>query len=340
MTRGTRNIAIGTAAGVGLAFGYSLFKRKPSIAGQVALITGGSRGLGLRLAEEFSLRGCKIAICARNEVELAEAKRLLVERGCRDVFAHTCDVSDQDQVETMVRAVKRHHGRIEILVNNAGQIRVGPLANMTMKDFNDAMGVMFWGVVHCSLAVLPEMEARRQGRIATIASVGGKVSIPHLLPYSCAKHAAVAFSEGLHAEVAKSGIKVTTIAPGLMRTGSHKKAEFKGQQEKEAAWFSLGATLPVVSMDIDRAAVQIVDAIVRGESERILSPQASLLARMNGALPGMIPEILGLVEQFMPKGTNNLKSISDGNKATGDMGSIFGLLTTLGTRAAAKYNEG
>jgi short-subunit dehydrogenase len=199
--------------------------------------------------------------------------------------------------------------------------------------------VMFWGVVHPTMAVLPEMKRRGRGRIATITSIGGKVSVPHLLPYCCAKHAAVAFCEGLRAEEAANGIRVTTIAPGLMRTGSYRKAEFKGQHEKEAAWFSLGATLPLVSMNVDRAARQIFRAIERGQSEKILTVQASLLARANGMFPGAIPDLMGMVHRMMPEPTTDRASIATGAFAEDSAGNFFRALTALGRKAAHGLNE-
>jgi short-subunit dehydrogenase len=104
-------------------------------------------------------------------------------------------------------------GLIDVLVNNAGLIRVGPFAAMTLDDFQQTMDVMFWGPLHTTLAVLPSMRERKQGSIVNIVSIGGKVGVPHLLPYSCAKFALVALSEGLRAELAPDGIRVTTIVP-------------------------------------------------------------------------------------------------------------------------------
>src|SRR5437763_6066124 len=108
----------------------------------------------------------------------------------------------------MVDEVAKRFGRIDVLVNNAGIIQVGPVENMTITDFENAMAVMFWGPVYATLATLPYMRQHGDGRIVNITSIGGKVSVPHLVPYSCAKFAAVALSEGLRAELASTGIRV------------------------------------------------------------------------------------------------------------------------------------
>jgi short-subunit dehydrogenase len=162
------------------------------------------------------------------------------------------------------------------------------------------MRVMFWGVVYPTLAVLPRMLERRGGRIVNITSIGGKVAVPHLLPYTCAKFAAVGFSEGLRAELARDGIAVTTIAPGLMRTGSALNAYFKGRAEREYQLFSVVGSLPFISMDAERAARQIVQATKRGEAERILSIPAVLLARFHGLFPGLLANLLGLANRLLP----------------------------------------
>jgi short-subunit dehydrogenase len=121
--------------------------------------------------------------------------------------------------------------------------------------------------VRLALAALPVMREQSHGRIVTITSLGGKIAVPHLVPYCAAKFAAVGFSEGLRAELGRDPVTVTTVVPGLMRTGSHVQALFTGQADKEFTWFSLGASLPLVSMDAERAARQIVEGVRRRGAE-------------------------------------------------------------------------
>jgi short-subunit dehydrogenase len=316
----------------------ALLKRRNGfpLRNKVVFITGGSRGLGLAMAEEFARRGAKIAICARDSEELERARQTIDRETGGIVRTFVCDVSDREQVDSTVREVQNHFGAIDVLVNNAGVIAVGPIENQTLDDFEETMKVNFWSQVYTTLAVLPDMRARGAGRIVNITSIGGKVSVPHLLPYCCSKFAAVAFSEGLRAELAKTDVKVVTVAPGLMRTGSHINAEFKGKHSQEFTWFSLSGTNPITSISVARAARQIVNATVCGRAELIISWQAELLARFHGLAPGLTTEILGLVNRTLPgAGDSNekRKGAESHNVVTKSP------LTALGEMAARRYNQ-
>jgi NAD(P)-dependent dehydrogenase (short-subunit alcohol dehydrogenase family) len=309
------------------------------LTGQAALVTGGSRGLGLLIGRELARAGCNVAICARDADELERARNDLAGYG-RDVEAIVTDISDRVQARRLIDRVTARFGQIDILVNNAGIIQVGPLENQTIDDFQTAMDVMYWGVVYPTLAVLPRMRARGGGRIVNVTSIGGKMAVPHLLPYSSAKFAAVGFSEGLAAEVAKDGITVTTIVPGLMRTGSHLHALTKGQHEAEYGWFSLGASLPLISMDAERAAEQVVEAIRRGDSVRCLGVTAALASRFHGLFPGTTVELLGLVNRLLPGPAARPTGAVPGYAARDRLDSrLIEAATTLGRKAAERFNE-
>lgn len=202
----------------------------------------------------------------------------------------------------MVAQVLDHYGHIDLLFTVAGEVAIGRAQDVELKDIRRAMDVMFWGVVYPVLAVLPSMRERGQGRIAAVTSIGGKLAVPHMLSYSAAKFAAVGFTEGLSAELANEGIHVTTLAPGLMRTGAHLQAMFKGsdaQQEGDYAWFSAGASLPLAAR-ADHAARIMVRAVKRGETERIQTLSYSLAARFHGVAPALTVRLMRVANSLLP----------------------------------------
>jgi NAD(P)-dependent dehydrogenase (short-subunit alcohol dehydrogenase family) len=333
-----RRAWIPAAAGAAALAAAARWDRRRTRRGEVALVTGGSRGLGLLIARELADRGFRLALCARDPAELATAEADLAGRGA-EVLAVTCDVADREQAEHLVRSVVDRFGSLDLLVNNAGIIEVAPVAAMTVEDFTTAHGVMFWGTLYPTLAALPYLRAARRGRIINITSIGGKISAPHLLPYNCAKFAAVGLSEGLRAELAGSGVTVTTVVPGLMRTGSHLRAFFKGQQRKEFAWFAVAASLPVLSMDARRAARRAVRAGLAGRAELILTPAAQLAVRVQGLFPGTTARALGAVNRLLPSGGPATMPVP-GEAAAADLDSrLVRAATVLGRSAARRFHQ-
>jgi NAD(P)-dependent dehydrogenase (short-subunit alcohol dehydrogenase family) len=326
------------AAGVGAYYGAKALvhlSRRLDLKDRVVLITGGSRGLGLLLAKEFCERRAQVAVCARDVAELERAKRQMCD-DCLPLWTGQCDVTQQSQVEELVGGIRRDLGHIDVLVNNAGTIGVGPVGSMTLADYRKAMDVNFWGAVNTTMEVLPEMRRRREGRIVNITSIGGKVAVPHLLPYVASKFALVGWSEGLRAELQRDHVYVTTAVPGLMRTGSPRNVDVKGQHEKEYAWFSIGDALPVSSMSAARAARRIVQAAVNGEAEVILSIQAKLAARLAGLCPAATAELLALVNRVLPgevPGTQTRKGYESESEWSPSA------LTALSDQAARENNE-
>lgn len=300
------------------------------------LITGGSRGLGLVMARQLVKEGARVAICARDAEELDRARGDLTARG-GTVLTVLCDVTEQSQVEQMVAEVRNQLGPIDVLINNAGVIQVGPLETMTLDDFRHAIDTHYWACVYSIMTVLPEMRRRCSGRIVNISSIGGKISVPHLVPYCASKFALVGLSEGLRAELAKDGIVVTTVCPGLMRTGSHRNADFKGQHRKEFALFSISDSLLMTSISAESAARKILNACRRGDAEIILSLPAKAATLLHDLFPGLTADLLGLTNRILPgPGGVSTQSVK-GKDSESEWSPSW--LTTLSDRAAARNNE-
>jgi NAD(P)-dependent dehydrogenase (short-subunit alcohol dehydrogenase family) len=338
MARLNKHTVLITAGGIGLflvARAAVRWRRQYDLRDKVVLITGGSRGLGLVLARQLLQRGAQLAICARDELELERARADL-DHG--SVLTVPCDITDRRQVQTMVDVVQGHFSRIDVRINNAGAIQVGPVELMTLEDYEEAMKVHFWGPLYAVLAVLPAMRQRRQGRIVNISSIGGKVSMPHLLPYNASKFALVGLSEGLRAELAKDGVVVTTVCPGLMRTGSPRNAFFKGQHREEYAWFSISDALPFISQSAERAARQIIAACARGNAEVVLSLPAKLATTVYALFPGWSTDLLGLANTLLLPAPGGIGTAQlPGKHSSSALAPSW--LTTLSDRAAQRNNE-
>jgi short-subunit dehydrogenase len=338
MKPSTTQLVASVAAGVGTALVTRAIVRRATawdLRDRVIIITGGSRGLGLVLARQLLERGARVAICARDLDELGRAHAELV--GLGEVLAVPCDLTDRVQIANLVETVRAYLGPIDAIINNAGVIQVGPMELMTLADYAVAMHTHFWGPLQLALAVLPEMRARREGRIVNITSIGGKVAIPHLLPYTASKFALVGLSEGMRAELAKDHVRVTTVVPGLMRTGSPTNALFKGKHRDEYAWFSVADSLPVTSMRAERAAKQIIDAMRHGDPEVVLSIQAKVMAKLHAFAPGLAQRALGVVNRLLP----SLGGIGPASAKGRDSESAAApsILTASSDRAAERNNE-
>jgi len=267
---------------------------------KVAVITGGSRGLGLVLARHICAQGGSVALIARDREELARAKTDLGRRGGA-VLTVQCDLLDAAQIEAAVRQIIDRFGKIDILINNAGIIEVGPLEHMAREDFERAMQLHFWAAYELVSQIVPEMRTWGGGHIVNISSIGGKVAVPHLAPYSVSKFALTGFSDAIRTELARDNIYVTTVAPGMMRIGSHVNAKFKGNHDVEFAWFAASAGAPMISMNADRAARKILAACRRGQPSLTLTFAARGAIFGNALFPNLTGYMMRFVNQFLPK---------------------------------------
>jgi NAD(P)-dependent dehydrogenase (short-subunit alcohol dehydrogenase family) len=330
-----RRLAFAAAALAGTAIALRSRPRY-RFGGRSVVITGGSRGLGLVLARALAREGARLSLIARDRRALEDAALELRGMGA-DVLAVACDVSSRVDVEHAIEEVVQRYGAVDVLINDAGVIQVGPIENMSLTDFQQALDVHLWGAVYTIWAALPQMRRQGGGRIVNIASIGGKIAVPHLLPYTVSKFAVVGLSEGLRHELRKDNIKVTTVCPGLMRTGSHVRALLKGQHENEYGWFAVLSSSRLTSMDADRAAAQILDACRRGDAELIVTTQARLAVLLNGLMPNVVSGALSLVGRLLPGPTNG-----HGHEARSALASRPGWtrpFTRLSDRAARRNRE-
>lgn len=269
-------------------------RRTCSFAGKIVVITGGSRGLGLVLARQLCAEGARVALLARDPDELARAREELKQHG-GDVLTISCDLLERKQIDAAVREIVDHFDGLDVLINNAGIIEIGPLEHMRREDFERAMNLHFWAPFDLIMQSLPHLRRRGGGRIVNIASIGGKMAVPHLAPYCASKFALVGLSDALRAELSRDRIYVTTVTPGLMQTGSQGNARFKGDHLAEYTWFSFSTALPFASIKAERAAAQIISACRRGLPSLTI-PLAAQAAILGNAL---FPNLAGSLMQVI-----------------------------------------
>ena len=324
------------AGGALLARSYVRARRFYDLNRKVVLITGGSRGLGLVMAREFAKRGARIVICARDAVELERARAELSALGA-DVLASIADVTIRGDVRQLAAAVENLFGPVDVLVNDASVIIAGPFDEMTLTDYGEAMKTHFYGPLCTIMAFLPGMRERGHGHIVNVSSVAGKIAVPHMLPYSASKFALAGFSEGVRAAVKREGIYVTTVCPGFMRTGSARRAEFRGQAEKESAWFAAADMMPGLTIDADRAGRMIVDACAYGDAELVMPVSAWIGAKASALMPGVTSDLLSLSERLLPQADEASGGRHEGDDVSREH--IPGWLAKRDDAAAEKNNE-
>jgi NAD(P)-dependent dehydrogenase (short-subunit alcohol dehydrogenase family) len=331
-----------SAAGMG-AFLVARAWRRPApydFAAKSVVITGGSRGLGLVLARELAEEGARLILVARDEEELARAADDIRSRQpFADVLAITADVRNRADADRAIGGAIEAYGRIDVLINNAGIILVGPVEHMKPADYEDAMRTHFWGPLSMIMSALPHMRRQGEGRIVNISSIGGRIAVPHLVPYSASKFALAGLSDGLRYELARHNIMVTTVCPGLMRTGSPVNAMFKGQRPQEYAWFAIADSLPLASIGADRAARQIVEACRRGDAELVITLQAKLAILARTLAPELFADAMAIMTRLLPGPAPNGDRAEPGRANESAWASPPSTLTAPTYRAAHANNE-
>jgi short-subunit dehydrogenase len=327
---------LAVAGAVALGAAASLRPRPDqTFRGRVVVITGGSRGLGLAMARRFAAEGARLALIARSADQLRTAAAELASHGAT-VMTIVGDVRQRAQVDAAIDQVVRTLGRIDVLVNNAGVIQITPFVHASMRDFENSIATHLWGPLYATNAALPHLVHTR-GRIVNIASVGGRVAIPHMAPYSAGKFALVGLSEALRAELAPLGVSVTTVSPFLMRTGSHRNVVVRGQHRKEAALFALGTATGLTAMSAARAADQIVRA-ARARRSHVSPGWPSRLAALGqGVSPELVSSIATLVTRLALPSPSRHADANDGIESRQiDLGR---LARAFASNAALQFNQ-
>jgi NADP-dependent 3-hydroxy acid dehydrogenase YdfG len=236
---------------------------------QVAVVTGASSGIGESTALALARAGAHVALAARRDALLARVADQIGALG-REALVLPTDVTDQAQVEHMIRAVVERWGRIDLLVSNAGEYVRTPVENLTVETIQQSMAVNYYGGVYAILAALPYMRAQNKGHIVVVTSMDGKKGVPPDAPYVSAKFALTGFAEVLRQELHGSGIYVTNVLPGRVDTAMIEQLNFH--------WIS-------GKISADAVAQAILNGIQKRRPEVIVPFQAYFLYFLNVISP-------------------------------------------------------
>jgi butyryl-CoA dehydrogenase len=238
--------------------------------GKVAVITGAASGMGRALALQLAQAGCVVAISDVNEAGLKETAERVKKQG-GSVSTRILDVSNREDVFCFAEEVVDLHNRVDILINNAGVILVGPLKDLSVEDFEWILGINLWGVIYGSMAFLPHLKQRPEANIVNISSTYGLIGIPLHIPYCTSKFAVRGFSEGLKLELFDTPVSVSCVYPNLIKTNIGPGGRYKGMEryldvdELMNRFYRLFDT-----MDAEECARIIIDKAIRRNQARVL----------------------------------------------------------------------
>lgn len=257
----------------------------------VAVVTGASSGIGRALAKQLDAEGYSLVLCDVNEPGLRETQGLL-KRGSQRV---TLDVSNRAAVQAMAADVIATHGRIDLVINNAGVTVDATVAEVSLEDFEWLFGINFWGVVYGTKAFLPKMIEQRSGTIVNISSVFGMIGFPRQGAYNASKFAVRGFTEALWCELEGSGVTAVSVHPGGIKTNIARDARSNGTaavKQKLATDFQrVARTTP------EKAAEVILRGVYDKKRRVMIGADAQLIQLMSRLLPEGYPSILAALDK-------------------------------------------
>ena len=266
-----------------------------NFSGRVAAITGAGSGIGRALARELARRGAHLALCDVDESGLAETVALCEGSGVK-VTSQRVDVADRAAVFAWADRVAEEHGKVNLVVNNAGVALAATIEEGSIDDIEWLMGINYWGVVYGTKAFLPHLKAGGEGHIVNLSSVFGLISVPSQSAYNSAKFAVRGFTDALRIELeaAEIGVSCTTVHPGGVKTNIARNArvdpalqESAGTQEEQAKRFErVALTSP------EKAARQILKAVARNRRRVLVGPDAKVIDLVSRLPAGLYQRVL------------------------------------------------
>ena len=249
---------------------------------KVAVITGGSDGLGLATAERLATEGAKVVICARREDHLLRAAEGIMSRTGAEVFAVRADVSVPSDIEQLIDATIGQHGGVDILINNAGKSAAAGLEDVTDEEWEDDINLKVMGAVRACRKVIPIMRQRGGGAIVNATIVGGKAPAARALPTSVSRAAGINLTKSLANQYAEAGIRVNTVCIGLLK--SEQWVRRAGNKDPQDLYKELSAQVPLGRVGESEEYADLVAFLVSDRASYITGVAVNIDGGMSAAV--------------------------------------------------------
>jgi NAD(P)-dependent dehydrogenase (short-subunit alcohol dehydrogenase family) len=269
-----------------------------SLAHKAVAITGAASGIGRMLAVNLAKEGCNLAIADVNAEGLQETAGLIT--GKVNVSTHVVDVSNREQVFAYAEEAAKHHGGIDIIINNAGIVLADFLETVPFKDFEWLFGINFWGVVYGTMAFLPYLKKQPEGHIVNVSSVNGIVPNPCNGPYCSAKFAVKGYTETLAQEMHGTNISVSCVHPGGIKTNIGRNAKvnhlyYSLSQEKAVELYDK----EIFKTTADEAARIIISGIKRNKRRILVGLDCQAVDLIARVFPVGVVNLIGFVTRLL-----------------------------------------
>lgn len=252
---------------------------------KVAAITGAASGIGQMLAVNLAAKGCEVAISDIDVKGLGKTAKM-VEKQNGKVSIHNVDVAQRDQVEEYAAEVLKQHGRVDMIINNAGVAVAQSVDDVSYEDFEWLFNINFWGVVYGVKAFLPYLKKQPEAHIVNISSVNGFITWPNHSPYCASKFAVKGFTETLWQELRKTNVRVSCVHPGGIKTNIARNTRFyKSPGNKMTHEQSVNAFDKMAKTSADKAADQIISGMLKNKRRILVGADAYVLDGLTRLFP-------------------------------------------------------